>query len=110
MTLYKVFEIADIIICEGNSSVVIESLITKKPIILFKRDYPDFTHQSQKLIKKRILIYENLKNILKLTRQFKKLPFKNLKLNDKSFLNDFYDYKTANQTNFIRCLENFVNN
>lgn len=105
----KLLEIADIIVCEGNSSVIIESLTVKKPTILFQRKYPEFDKITQKLLNKRIVIYKNTSDILNLTKNFKSLSFDKYNFHDNSLLNFFYNYKSISHNNFKKRLEDFLN-
>lgn len=108
LPINKLFEEADIIVCEGNSSVIIEALTVNKPIILFQRNYPSFTKATNELIKKRVIIYKNVKKIVALTKNFKSLNLESIDIYDNRLINKFYNYDSINSKIIIDRLENFL--
>ena len=108
--LYKALEKADIIVCESNSTTIIESLITKKPIICFEKTYPQLTKKSLKYLKKRILFLNNNKQIVSFINKFDSINLKQLNkknTNNNNFLEKFYNYKNLNNVFFIKSLKKF---
>ena len=108
--LYKALENADIIVCESNSTTIIESLITKKPIICFQKTYPNFTKQSLRHLEKRILFLNTTKQIISFINNFDSMHLKQLnkKNINNNFLEKFYNYKNLKNSIFIKNIKKFL--
>lgn len=92
----KIFEENDIIVCEVNSTTMVEALYTNLPIIIFKKDYPKFLNISKKLLKNRILFLNKEKDILK---TFDKIDNNSKKIStnfNKDFIKLYYNIKNLN--------------
>ena len=101
-----------IIICEGNSTAIIESLLTNNPIILFQRKFPKFNKESLDLLSKRVLILKNANEILNFFDNFDKniIRLNSLNNNDKSFLEKFYNYHNLKKNLINQSINNFLRN
>jgi len=101
-----------IIICEGNSTAIIESLLTNNPIILFQRKFPKFNKESLDLLSKRVLILKNTNEILNFFDNFDKniIRLNSLNNNDKSFLEKFYNYHNLKKNLINQSINNFLRN
>jgi hypothetical protein len=107
----KVLDYADIIICEGNQTTIIEAMLTNKPIICFLREYPILNFDSQKLLSKRITFLKNNTEINDFFYNFDKNLFsKKINThNGKKFIDKYYFLKNLNNNFFVQKLNEYFN-
>ena len=99
-----------IIICEGNSTTLIEALLTNNPIIVFQRKFPKFNKESIGLLNKRVLLLKNTKEILNFLYNFDEniTKLNNLNNNDKSFIEKFYNYQNLKKNLIHKSIDRFL--